>query len=201
MCAPAFGLTAEGSGLPPPDSARHQGNDRSSLHSDVPGNCPLPARAVVPTTVFRTKLLAAPFCAACGHRLVGEMATAAALADMPPPFTAAPASAPSYAPPPGYPPPLSYPPPYPPPPTTKSNGMAIASLVLGILWLGGLGSLLALIFGIIGKNQIDRSGGYQSGRGMAIAGIVLGIVGLAGAILWFTLAVIAANSVNNGYGY
>ena len=65
----------------------------------------------------------------------------------------------------------------------------------------GLGSLLALIFGIIGKNQIDRSGGYQSGRGMAIAGIVLGIVGLAGAILWFTLAVIAANSVNNGYGY
>jgi hypothetical protein len=61
--------------------------------------------------------------------------------------------------------------------------MSVASLVLGILWLWGLGSLLALIFGILGKNQIDRSAGRESGRGMAVAGIVLGIVGLAGAVI------------------
>jgi hypothetical protein len=38
-----------------------------------------------------------------------------------------------------------------------TNGLAIASLVLGILWLGGLGSILALVFGYIAKKQIDDS--------------------------------------------
>lgn len=71
--------------------------------------------------------------------------------------------------------------------------MAIASLVLGIVWIWGLGSLLALIFGIIGKNQIDASNGTQGGRGMAIAGIVLGIVGLAGLVV-FMIIILAAGS-------
>lgn len=65
---------------------------------------------------------------------------------------------------------------------TGTNGLAIASLVLGIVWMAGLGSLLALIFGVMAKNQIDGSGGRQSGRGMAVAGIVLGIVGLIGLV-------------------
>ena len=71
----------------------------------------------------------------------------------------------------------------------STNGMAIASLVLGILWLWWLGSILALIFGYIGKNQIDRSGGQQSGRGMAIAGIVLGWIGIAMLVLIIIFAV------------
>ncbi len=104
-----------------------------------------------------------------------------------------------YPPPPAIPPPP--PPPYVPPPmqpiivaTARTNGMAIASLVLGILWLWGLGSLLALIFGLVGKNQIDSAGGAEGGRGMAIAGIVLGIVGLAGGVLVTILVIAAANS-------
>lgn len=64
-------------------------------------------------------------------------------------------------------------------PQTKTNGFAIASMVLGIVWLWWFGSVLALVFGYIGKSQIDRSGGRETGRGMAIAGIVLGYVGLA----------------------
>ena len=60
----------------------------------------------------------------------------------------------------------------------ETNGLAIASLVLGIVWLMGLGSILALIFGYVAKSQIDRSGGWQTGRGLAIAGIVLGWVGV-----------------------
>ncbi len=68
----------------------------------------------------------------------------------------------------------------------KTNGMAIASMVLGILWLYWIGSILALIFGMIAKNQIERSGGYETGRGMAIAGIVLGWVGV-GFLLIFIL--------------
>ena len=57
-----------------------------------------------------------------------------------------------------------------------TNSLAVASLVLGILWLGGLGSLLAWILGRSAKAQIKQSG--ESGEGMATAGIVLGIIGV-----------------------
>ena len=60
----------------------------------------------------------------------------------------------------------------------STNGLAVASLVLGILWLYWIGSILALVFGYVAKSQIDRSQGRQSGRGMAVAGIVLGWVGV-----------------------
>jgi hypothetical protein len=65
----------------------------------------------------------------------------------------------------------------------KTNGLAIASLVLGIVWIYGVGSILALIFGYQGKHQIDASGGQQTGRGMAIAGIVLGWIGVGLLVL------------------
>jgi uncharacterized protein DUF4190 len=68
----------------------------------------------------------------------------------------------------------------------KTNGLAIASLVLGILWLWWIGSILALVFGMVAKSQIDNSGGLQQGRGMAIAGIVLGWVGI-GLLLVFVV--------------
>jgi hypothetical protein len=59
-----------------------------------------------------------------------------------------------------------------------TNGFAVASLVLGIVWVMGVGSILALVFGYIAKAQIDRSEDEETGRGMAIAGIVLGWVGV-----------------------
>lgn len=68
----------------------------------------------------------------------------------------------------------------------QTNGMAIASLIAGILGLTlctGLASPLALIFGYIGKNQIDESGGSQEGRGLAVAGIITGWIGVALVIL------------------
>jgi hypothetical protein len=72
---------------------------------------------------------------------------------------------------------------------TKTNGMAIASLVLGILWIYWIGSILALIFGYVAKGQIDRAGGREGGRGLAIAGIVLGWVGVGILILLIVLGV------------
>lgn len=72
----------------------------------------------------------------------------------------------------------------------ETNGLAIASLVLGIVWLFGIGSILALVFGYIGKSQIDRSGGRESGRGLAIAGIVLGWVGVGLLLLAITLVIL-----------
>jgi Domain of unknown function (DUF4190) len=80
----------------------------------------------------------------------------------------------------GYPPPYGFP--Y---PTRRAgtNGFAIASLVLGILWILWIGSILALIFGQVGRNQIDGGGQIQGGRGMAIAGIVLGWIGVGTLLL------------------
>jgi hypothetical protein len=62
---------------------------------------------------------------------------------------------------------------------THTSGLAVASLVLGLIWLCGLGSLLATIFAAIALTQIARSNGRIAGKGMAIAGLVLGIIGLA----------------------
>jgi hypothetical protein len=65
-------------------------------------------------------------------------------------------------------------------PTSEYNGLAIASMVLGIVWLYGVGSILALVFGYQAKRQIARTG--QRGTGLATAGIVLGWVGVVGVI-------------------
>jgi hypothetical protein len=58
----------------------------------------------------------------------------------------------------------------------KTNGLAIASLVLGLVWVYWIGSILAIVFGAIAIKQINQSRGWQTGKGMAIAGLVLGIV-------------------------
>lgn len=61
-------------------------------------------------------------------------------------------------------------------------------MVLGILWLYWVGSVLALIFGYIARNQIKQRG--ESGDGMAIAGIVLGWIGVG--ILAIVIVLVAA---------
>ena len=69
-----------------------------------------------------------------------------------------------------------------------SNGFCVAGLVLGIIGLipcsYGVPAALALVFAIIGYNQVSKNGGEGGGRGMAIAGIVLGCIGGLGGV-WF----------------
>jgi hypothetical protein len=64
--------------------------------------------------------------------------------------------------------------------------MSIASLVLGIvaipLCFVFIPSILAVVFGAVGLNQIKNDPG-QSGRGKAITGIVLGGISLALIVL------------------
>jgi hypothetical protein len=64
---------------------------------------------------------------------------------------------------------------------TQTNGMAVASLVMGIIGIivcPIIFGVLAIIFGFIARSQIEASRGRQSGAGMAVAGIVLGFVGI-----------------------
>lgn len=61
----------------------------------------------------------------------------------------------------------------------KTNAMAIGSLVLSLLWLGGLGSVGAVVLGHMSKREIACSEGRQSGANLATAGLVIGYIGLA----------------------
>ena len=71
------------------------------------------------------------------------------------------------------------------------NGLAIASMVLGIVWVWWIGSILALIFGLVARKQIKAT--RQSGQGMATAGIVLGSVEIA----WLVIGIISAIARSN----
>ena len=66
-------------------------------------------------------------------------------------------------------------------PPQRTNGLAIASMVLGILWIWWIGSILALVFGYIARNQIKKRG--DGGGGMALAGIILGWIGVGILVL------------------
>jgi hypothetical protein len=91
------------------------------------------------------------------------------------------------------------------PQASSNNGMgfAIASFVLGILGLipccccvGSLGSILAVVFGFVAKNQMKASGSNQFSW-MAVTGIILGLIGLALGILvgaFFMLASFIPNA-------
>ena len=69
---------------------------------------------------------------------------------------------------------------------SQVNGLAIASLVLAVLWFAGIGAVLALVFGYRARSQIKNSAGTQTGSGLATAGIILGWIGitLPVVILW-----------------
>ena len=77
----------------------------------------------------------------------------------------------------------------------KKSGMAIASLVLGILavipcfWGCFIFGILGVVFGQLGKKDIRDSGGAKTGEACAKWGFILGIVGIvAGVIYWILVA-------------
>jgi hypothetical protein len=90
------------------------------------------------------------------------------------------------------PPPYAGSPAYPPYPYAlprRTNGLAVASLVLGVVWIYWIGSILALIFGYVARKQIRERG--DSGDGLAIAGIVLGWVGIGIVVIVMVVAGLA----------
>ena len=86
-------------------------------------------------------------------------------------------------------------------PARKTNGLAVASLILsivGFLWLLPLiGSLAGAIMGHIALGQIKRTG--ESGRGMALAGVIIGWAGVALVVLGVVLlfVIIAASAASS----
>ncbi|MFC6597360.1 DUF1707 and DUF4190 domain-containing protein [Kitasatospora paranensis] len=82
------------------------------------------------------------------------------------------------------PPPLPYVP-------RRTNGMAVASMVLGLLCLptGGMLGVPAVVTGHIAKNQLRQSG--EEGDGMATAGLVIGWLSVGGWALLFLLMAVS----------
>jgi hypothetical protein len=86
----------------------------------------------------------------------------------------------------------------------RTDGLAIAALVLGIFslvcsWicLGVILGPAAAIMGFISRNRIAASGGTIGGGGLAIAGLVLGIIGFLASAAFVLIYVISAATSNN----
>ena len=81
----------------------------------------------------------------------------------------------------------AYQPDQPPPPAPKQgNGLAVAALIFGIIG----GSILGLIFGILGLRKSKQTG---TGKGMSIAGIILSVLWLIATIAIVAVVFLAAN--------
>jgi hypothetical protein len=86
----------------------------------------------------------------------------------------------------------------------RTDGLAIASLILGILSLictiACLGVLLgpaAAIMGFISRQRISSSGGTVGGGTLATVGLVLGIIGFIASVGWFFLIISGVISSSN----
>jgi hypothetical protein len=80
----------------------------------------------------------------------------------------------------------------------KNSGLAVWSLVLGILsltcfWL--LTAIPAVICGHVAYSRIRRSAGALSGEGLALGGLITGYIGIALSI--FVLPLLAAIAIPN----
>jgi hypothetical protein len=77
-------------------------------------------------------------------------------------------------------------------PTPATSGLAIAALVMGI---GGLtilpllGSILAIIFGYMARNDIRKRPSEVTGDGLAMAGIVMGWIAVGLSVLGLIVGV------------
>ena len=76
----------------------------------------------------------------------------------------------------------------------RTDGLAIASLVIGIVGLvcsfGCLGIVLgptAAIMGFISRQRVASSGGTLGGGTLAIIGLILGVVGFLASVGFFFL--------------
>jgi hypothetical protein len=86
----------------------------------------------------------------------------------------------------------------------RTDGLAIASLVIGIISIvcsiGCLGIVLgptAAIMGFISRQRISTSGGAIGGGTLAIVGLVLGIVGFVASVGWFFFVIVSGAFSNS----
>lgn len=75
----------------------------------------------------------------------------------------------------------------------ETNGLAIGSLICGILFFIFPSALVAIVLGHVSRSQIRKSQGRQTGSGMALAGLILGYLGIS----FIPILIIAAIAIPN----
>lgn len=82
--------------------------------------------------------------------------------------------------------------------TPRTNRMAAWGLALAILTLGGVGSILGIVFGAKARNQVRLTG--ERGAGIALAAIIVGVVTLLFAIAYWIVIAQHFGGSNSGGG-
>src|SRR5205823_14889172 len=83
------------------------------------------------------------------------------------------------------------------PASRSTNVLAIVSLVSSLVWLCGIGSIVAVVTGFLARQQIKQRN--EGGDGLAIAGLIIGGIGLVLTVVWLIVAVVAGNSNTASY--
>lgn len=65
-------------------------------------------------------------------------------------------------------------------PPRPTDGLAIASLVLSLVWMLGLGSICAVVLGHVSRGRAKREGREKSG--VALAGLIIGYLGVVSLV-------------------
>lgn len=86
----------------------------------------------------------------------------------------------------------------PPSAPQRTSRMAIWSLVLSILWLGGLGSIAGIALGASARRRIAATG--ERGSGLAVAGIVIGVLTLIFAVVYWIVIAMHMGGTSGGGG-
>jgi hypothetical protein len=68
--------------------------------------------------------------------------------------------------------------------SARAHGWAIASVVLALVWLGGIGSVLAVSLAVAARRTVRRHAGSPGDYRVATVGLVLGNGGVAVAERW-----------------
>lgn len=75
-------------------------------------------------------------------------------------------------------------------PAKVHDGLAITSMILGICWVGWIGSIVAVVFGHISIHNARQE--HRPISGMAVTGLVLGYLGMATLAAVILVGVIGA---------
>jgi len=79
-------------------------------------------------------------------------------------------------------------------PQAETSTQAILALILAFVFFP-----LGIVFGILGRREVDRSGGLKTGRGLATAGLWIGIVQAVLTVIYivFFIGFIATTATYN----
>lgn len=74
------------------------------------------------------------------------------------------------------------------------SGTAITAFVLSLLWIGGLGSVAAIVCAAVSMRRTRTHN--QAGTGLAVAALIIGFLGLI-ASAWLIVVIAAAGAEMN----